>query len=111
MEMSQAFWLGMVTLDSQTSTVWSRQLSDGKSLSFLVHSFMNASLDSQRIHEADYDMAFPFICKSKQKFVNKKLSSITPLEFEEIVDLDNRTTSYEIVKHHRGNPKVGSGYQ
>ena len=101
---NQSFWFGVIALDNGTSTVWSRQLSDGTSASFLVHKHdLNcgqASFPDAR--EASPAHQFPFVCTSRTKGIDRcqmEYQDIIPIGFEKLVQLKNHSTSYRVVRY------------
>ena len=102
----ESFWFGVISLDDGTSTVWSRQLSNGDEMSFLVQD-MTAESDKLSLdaREASPNHMFPFICRCQASKTNRvnRLQNIIPLGFSNLVQLEHVVTSYKAVSHKKSS--------
>ena len=99
------FWLGIVRLSDNASTIWMQTRPNGQKITFLVlHKDKSTGIFQGKA--AQGMKRYPFICKTKQK-IEKKYDVILPVGFDDIVELDNgKRTNYRIIRRDRNLPSV-----
>ena len=103
LEREQILWLGVVQFSGATTTPFTRHLSTGEKISFVVH-ILDEKTNGRKIQEAKPEMRFPFICKSK-KMPSVKFQQVLPLGFDKITKLNNdvKTSFHVFDRIYRGN--------
>ena len=88
------FWFGVIGLSNRLSTVWSRRLSDGNSITYLVRDLRSDSDSLPR--EVLPSHAFPYVCRVKAEgregFKKQQFDTITPIGFDTLVQLNDHVT-------------------
>ena len=107
MKPNHQFRQGMVALDNDTRTEWMHELWTGQRISFVVIKLWKSNgVVHRTVREALPEFQFPFICKSKHKYLDKHFTQIIPFTFKGITELNTQMTSFEVVQHDNRDAKV-----